>query len=56
LLRQRKNVINNTAAANVQLFTIASTTALSQTATEKEVAKLTGTNAKGEVTVIVISR
>jgi hypothetical protein len=50
-------VINNTAAANVQLFTIASTApALVRMATEKEIAKLTGTNAKGEVTVIVISR
>ena len=50
-------VINNTAAANVKLFTIASTAPdLVRMATEKEIAKLTGTSAKGEVTVIVISR
>lgn len=50
-------VINNTASANVKLFTIASTApAPTRAATERDIAKLTGTSAKGEVTVIVISR
>ena len=50
------DVINNTGSANVKLFTIASTApALTRMATEKEIAKLTG-GAKGEVTVIIISR
>jgi hypothetical protein len=50
-------VINNTAAANVKLFTIASTAPdLSRMAVGKDIARLTGPNAKGEVTVIVISR
>jgi len=41
----------------VKLFTIASTAPdLVRMATEKEIAKLTGSSAKGEVTVIVISR
>jgi hypothetical protein len=50
-------VINNTSSANVKLFTIASTAPdLARMATEKEIAKLTGKGAKGEVTVIVVSR
>lgn len=54
---QRKTVINNTASANVKLIAISATTPdLARMVTQKEIAKLTGRSAKGEVTVTVITR
>ena len=50
-------VINNTASANVKLFTIASTaTDQSRATVQRDVTKLMSAAAKGEVTVIIISR